>query len=266
MAKKHWHCVQTVVFGSKNKGFANTVPVERRTKHRFCKIAIRIVICPLALSLETACNRIAAMCFFTKTGFFQFWVTNHQVAENQSHFHHNLPLPIFTFAAALFIRTVKIGPFLAVFLCPGQCFFIFCLVVNSFVDTAFYFGHVHKFGAHSQVILKKIWIHHRTGNPHGSVTQRKVRFAFHLSHCQRSLYKTENFFLHISRNVLVAGILHIAAINSESRQTFLSVSGQRCCQINRSRTFGSVKTPNGFWHQRMRVHYFGSVAPRRGNC
>ena len=66
MTKQHTDRIQTVVFSGKNVWWAHAVPVISRIQHGFHKIAIRQMVGPMALTLETSSNGIVTERFFTK--------------------------------------------------------------------------------------------------------------------------------------------------------------------------------------------------------
>src|SRR5689334_12989670 len=91
MAKEHAHAVQRIVLSGYLEWFSDAVPVERRAKNRLQKVAVWIIIRPLALTLEARNDRIVAERFLAETGFGEAGVTNHQVTNDEGTFNHELP-------------------------------------------------------------------------------------------------------------------------------------------------------------------------------
>ena len=73
----------------------------------------------------------------------------------------------------------------------------------------------------------------------------------------------EDFFLHVGGNRFVAAVLHVAAVNAESRQSLLRVAGQHGGEINRAGPLGAVETPHGLGNDRVHVHRLAAVTPAR---
>ena len=73
--------------------------------------------------------------------------------------------------------------------------------------------------------------------------------------------KLEDLLANVGGNRRVVLVLHVAAVDAESGQAFLVVSGQHGGEINGAGPLGSVESPNGLGRQRIHVHRFGAVAP-----
>ena len=63
---------------------------------------------------------------------------------------------------------------------------------------------------------------------------------------------------------MVFRVLHVVPVNAEGRQSFLCMSRQYGSQIDGSRAFRPVKSPNGFGPVGVHVHRLGTVTPARG--
>ena len=64
---------------------------------------------------------------------------------------------------------------------------------------------------------------------------------------------------------MVANVLHVMAINGESRQTLLGVRSQHSRQIHRAGPLGAVEAPHRLNGLRIHVEGFHAVAPARGD-
>ncbi len=108
-------------------------------------------------------------------------------------------------------------------------------------------------------------IDNRACDPHRNTAHRQITFPLHARHGQASTGKTQQLFLDIRRNHLVARILHIMTIDRKCRNPFLVVRSQRSRQIDRARALGAVKAPDSFRAQRVHIDGFAAVAPARGH-
>ena len=223
------------------------------------------MVCPLSLSLKTTHDGIVSQRFFLEAHFQEFGVPAHQVAENHEHFDNVFPIGIQPFAVFLFCRDVEIFALidLAVFFCPCQGFFVFCFVINAFINAADNFAHIHLFIAHAQIGLEEVGIHDTAGNTHGYITDRKVAFPPHGSNGNTCPCETQEFFLYIFGNGPVACILYVMPVNAESRHAFLAVSSQGCSKIYRPWAFRAVESPDGLGHPSVIVDGFAAIAPAR---
>src|SRR5579863_4176254 len=95
MAQEHRGAVQAVVFSSHDVRLAYTVPVERARENGFEEVAVREVVGPLTLSLETACDRIPTACLLLEPKLIKFRVSNHKVPGDEGHLDAHLPVVIF---------------------------------------------------------------------------------------------------------------------------------------------------------------------------
>lgn len=77
--------------------------------------------------------------------------------------------------------------------------------------------------------------------------------------------ETQELLFDIGRNGVVTRILHIAAIDTESRQAFLGVGGEHGSEVNRTWTLGAIESPNSFGCKRVGIHRLRPIAPARGD-
>ena len=204
--------------------------------------------------------------FFTESERFEFGITHHQVAHDQGHLNNKLPIFfVLGFRLCQVFAVNDIFALFAIFLCPRQRFFIFFFIVNIVLHATDDFDLIDSFATHTEVILEEIRIDDRTGNSHTYGTDRQVRLAAHQSDRHRCTCKTQQFVAHIGRDVFRISILHFMSVDAEGRQSFLRVSCQYGCQVNGSRTFGPIKSPDSFHRVRVHVHRFASVAPAGGD-
>ncbi len=60
VTKEHANSIQGIVLGGQNERLSDAIPVEGRVENRFHKVAVREVVGPLALPLETGSDGIAS--------------------------------------------------------------------------------------------------------------------------------------------------------------------------------------------------------------
>jgi hypothetical protein len=149
-AEEHARAVERVVFGGDDVGRAFAVPIEGRVEDRLHEVAVREVVGPLALALETGGDRVVALRLFAESHFREHRISDHQIAGDQRHLHAVLPLAIELLAGAGGFRGVVIFAFRAVRLHPGEGLFIFGLVVLALAHAAGDFGHVDGLHPHAE--------------------------------------------------------------------------------------------------------------------
>jgi len=125
------------------------------------------------------------------------------------------------------------------------------MVINSIFNTSNKLNRLHKLSSHAQVILKKIGINHGAGNSHGGIPNGQVGFPFHIGYRKCGSDKPENLLFNILWNTHIIGILNISTINSENRESLLSITSQGRGKINSARAFRPVESPNCFGDQRI---------------
>ena len=266
MAEEHRNAVQRVVFGRQNLGFANAVPVERRTHERLGEIEIRPVVGPLTLSLHTCQQRIVAQSLFLEADFLQLRVSVHQIADNQHIFHCEIPVGIlFLTGLGLALLHVVVATFVrhTIFLRPRHRLLVFVLVVDFQLDATQNFDQIGVFRTHSEVVLEEIGIDNRASNAHTGVSKAQIRLSTHHRHSLRGTGEAKNFLSDIFRNRVVVEVLHVVAIDAECGQTLLCVGGEHGSQIDGSRALRSVEAPHRLRIVRIHIHRFRAVAPAR---
>ena len=268
MAEEHRNAVQRVVFGRQNLGFANAVPVERRTHQRLGEVEIRPVVGPLTLSLHTCQQRIVAQSLFLEADFLQLRVSVHQIADNQHIFHCEIPVGIlFLTCLGLALLHVVVATFVrhTIFLRPRHRLLVFVLVVDFQLDATQNFDQIGVFRAHSEVVLEEIGIDNRASNAHTGVSKAQIRLSTHHRHSLRRTGETKNFLGDIFGNRVVVEVLHVVTIDAECGQPFLGVGGEHGSQIDRTRALRAVETPHGLRIVRIHVHRLRAVAPARSH-
>src|SRR5690606_1389076 len=103
-------------------------------------------------------------------------------------------------------------------------------------------------------------------NTHRYRSDREIGFATHGGHSYTCLYKSQQLLLHIGGDVCVAIVLYIATVNAESRQTFLCVTGQCCCQVHSSWSLCAIKAPNSFGDLGIIIDGLTAITPTRSHC
>ena len=95
--EQHSKSVKNIVLCSQDVWFTCSVPVKGGVQHSFCKVTVRIEICPLSLSLETGCQSIVSDCFFRE---FRIKVVTavHQFFDDNCHLNNKLELLFFLFS------------------------------------------------------------------------------------------------------------------------------------------------------------------------
>ena len=73
--------------------------------------------------------------------------------------------------------------------------------------------------------------------------------------------EAKQLFLHVFRNGRILDVLHVMAVNAESRQALLRMRGQNGGQIYRAGALGGVQTPDGLDRAAVEIHRFAAIAP-----
>lgn len=196
------------------------------------KVAVGLVVGPLPLPLEAAHDGVAAQRFLVEAHFAELGVALHNVAADDGHLADEFPFR-FLLLRRMGPRVVVV-PGLAVGLGPGQRLLVFLLIVDAQIDAAEDFAHIHPLGADAEILLHQIRVEEGTGNAHGHRTNTHIGFVAHGRHRDGRLGETENFFLHIGGDRRIVHVLHIVAIDAESRQAALGVGGHDGGQIYRA--------------------------------
>ena len=114
-------------------------------------------------------------------------------------------------------------------------------------------------------MLQEVSINNGTCNTHAGITHGKIALTPHRGHSLCSTSETKDFLGNVSGDGIVVDILHIMAIDTESRQALLCVGSKYSGQINRTRAFCAVEAPHGFRVVRVHVHRLGAIAPTGGD-
>ena len=263
--KQHTQAIEHIVFGSQDVRFASAVPVERAVEQCFGKVAVRIEVGPLALTLETGCYGVVSHHLFFATCR-QVLVAVHKVLDDDHHLHHKFPVLILLFATLLQEFRILVPSFLAVFLGPCKCLFVFGLVVDFLGHAADNFHFVYRFHTHTQVFFDKGRVDNRATDTHTNRTDLQPALAAHRGCCHCCSTKAKQFLFHIFGNLFLVGFLHITAIDAKCRTTLLCMGGKHRCQIHCSRTLCAVKAPYTLYGQWVKVHGFRTIAPAWCYC
>ena len=217
VAEEHGDAVERVVFGGDDVGLADAVPVEGAVQDRLHEIAVGHMVGPLALSLKAGGDGVAAQRLFSVPEFGQARVAHHQVAGDERHLHRDLPVEVLLLAAALFLGGIVVLSFRTVLFHPGQRFFELVRVVDPFLGPADELDHVDDLYPHSQVVLEHRLVDDRPGDPHRYPAHRQVGLAAHGGHRQPGAGELQQLFLRVRRDLGLSGVLHVAAVDAESR-------------------------------------------------
>ncbi|MEN9991533.1 MAG: hypothetical protein RLZZ224_1235 [Verrucomicrobiota bacterium] len=261
VTKEHRHAIEAVIFRSDHERRATAIPVERSREDGFKEIAIRAVVGPLALTLEARADGVVALAFFGITFGREAWVTDHQVAGDESHFHGNFPLVIQLRAAAGGFWGVVILALVAVIADPSEGALVFLGVVDFVIDATEELGHIDRFHAHAEVFFKESLVDDRAGDAHRHAAHGEVRLTAHRSDGETGAAEAEDLFLDIGRDRGIARVLDIATVDTKSRKALLGVTGENSGEVNGAGAFRAIKAPDGFGDRRVHVHGFRAIAP-----
>ena len=160
---------------------------------------------------------------------------------------------------------VFIKIFAAFFFYPSQCLLIFFLIVNTFGHAANNFNLVNGFHTHSEILFKEFRRNNTSADSHCDRADLKIRFSAHRCDCYCRSCKTQYLFLNVIGNGRIVCVLNFVSVNSESGQTFLTMSCKNGRKIHRTRSFRAVESPNRFNGHRIHIHSFRTVTPTRRN-
>ena len=93
----HSKSVKNIVLCSQDVWLTCSVPVKGSIQHSFCKVTVRIEVCPLSLSLETSCQSIVSDCFFRECRI-KVVTAVHQFFDDNCHLNNKLELLFFLFS------------------------------------------------------------------------------------------------------------------------------------------------------------------------
>ena len=261
--EQHRRAVQAVVFGRHYERLTKAVPVERRAEHGFHKVAVRHVVGPLSLPLESGDDGVMALGLFAEPEFGEAWIADHQVAGDHHHFHDVRPNLVLLFLCALILGGVVVLSLDAVRTHPCVGLFELDRVVDSLVHAPDDLAHVDGFAAHAEVAFKEILVHDGSGDTHRHAADGEVGLAAHESDRHRRTRERQDLFADVVRDLRVGGVLHLASVNAERRKSLLRVGRQDRRQVHRAGTLRTVEAPHGLLRERIHVHRLGPVAPAR---
>ena len=258
--EEHAETVQHVVLRREDVGLADAVPVEGGVEERFRKVAVRIEVRPLPLTLEPGGDGVVTHHFlFASLG--QVRIAVHQVLDDDHHLHDKFPLLVLDFAGFLQLGRVLVKAFGALRLRPGERFFVFFLVVDLFGDAAHELYLVHGFHAHAEIFLDEAGIDDRAADAHRHRTDLQIGLAAHRGSRNRSAPEAEELFAHVVRDGGVVSFLHLMPVDAERRKTLLRMGGENGGEIDRARTLRAVEAPDRLDGVGIGVHGLGAVAP-----
>ena len=264
LAKQHAQAVEYVVLGSQHIGLARSGPVEGCIQQRFGEIAVGIEIRPLPLSLEPGRDGVVAEHFFLAV-VGQVRVAAHQVFDDAHHFDDEGPILFLLLRRFLDCGGVFVQALLALFAGPGKRTLKFRVVINFFGHAADDFDLVHAFHAHAQIFFDKGGINNRSADAHADGTDLQIALAAHGGGGDGRAPKAQEFFLYVGGDFGIVGVLHIVAVNAESRQAFLCVRRQNAGQVDRAGALRAVEAPYALDGQGIHIHGLRAVAPARGH-
>ena len=260
---KHSRAVERVVLCGKNRRLPAAVPVEIGVQKGLREVPVRHPVGPLTLSLETSGDGVVSKSLLLESHLAELRVAVHKIHHDDGHLHHKLPILVLLLTGLLLAFRVLVPALVrhAVFLDPGHSLLELLRIVYSKIHTPQDLDLIYTFIPHSQILLEEVGVHDRAGDAHRHATDGKVGLPSHLGHGHSATGKAENLLSHILRDRVVLKILDIVAVDSESRKSFLGVSGKNRGEINRPGTLRSVESPDGLRPVRVHVHGLGAVAP-----
>ena len=163
-AKQHRQTVERIVFGCKcGRGF-RAVPVKGRCHQRLGKISVREPVCPLPLSLESACNRVLSERFLMPSHVIQLRVAEQNIPHDHRHARNEIPIRLRRNHLGIghdFRQgrsRIAVVALAAVFPDPCAGFFIFPVIIDFQFHAAQNFHHGNPFRTDTEVFLQQIGI------------------------------------------------------------------------------------------------------------
>ena len=96
----------------------------------------------------------------------KIFVTVHKVLYDNAHLNGKFPILFFLLVCSLQIFGVFIKAHLAVFFRPFKSLFVLFLIINALGHSADNSPLVHRFNAHTEVILDKVRVNYRAAYAH----------------------------------------------------------------------------------------------------
>ncbi len=95
------------------------------------------------------------------------------------------------------------------------------MVVDAKLHSADEFSEIDRFATHSQIVLKEVGAHDRTGYAHAHRAHREVALPAHGGYSLCRAGKPQYLLGYIFRNGVVLKILYVMSVYSECRKSFL---------------------------------------------
>ena len=264
-SEQHRDAVESVVFGGEHIRGADSVPVERGVQDGFHEVAVRHVVGPLPLSLESGQDRVMPHAFFNEAVFAQIFIADHQVARDHRHLHGVFESLFRALFGKTLLAVVDVFADLAVLVGPGDRLLVFGRIVNVLVDAADDLGHIDRFAAHAEMFFIEIGLEDGAGDAHGDRTDGQIGFAAHLGGGDAGAGETQDLFGDVVGDLLFIGVLDVVTVNAERGQALLGMRGEHGGQIDGAGTFRAVEAPDRLDGMRIHVHGLGTIAPAGGH-
>ena len=264
MVEEHSHAVERVVLGGEHVGLACAVPVKRGTHQRLGEVKVGDIVGPLALALHTGSDGVVTQTLLLEAQLLETRVAVHQVVDDKHILYGELPVLVLLLAGLglaylLVVVVALIG--LAVLLGPSHGLLVLLGVIDTLVHTAQDFDQVHILGTHAEIVLEEVGVDDTSGDTHTGVTHAQITLAAHRSHSLCGTGKAQYFFCHVGRDSVVVEVLHIMAVDAESRQTLLGMGSQNGSQIHGARALGTVEAPDSLRIMGVHIHGLRTIAP-----
>ena len=117
---------------------------------------------------------------------------------------------------------------------------ILVFIVNFKRDAAQNLGHVHPFGAYSEIFLKYVRIAYAACNTHCHSADIDIRFVFHPADGNRRLGKSQYFFAYIRGNFGVVNVAYLFSVYGKCGKPFLCIRCHYRGKVYGSRALRSV--------------------------
>ena len=264
MTEEHSHAVERVVLGGEHVGLTCAVPVKRGTHQRLGEVKVGDIVGPLALALHTGSDGVVAQTLLLEAQLLETRVAVHQVVDDKHILDGELPVLVLLLAGLglaylLVVVVALIG--LAVLLGPSHGLLVLLRVIDTLVHTAQDFDQVHILGTHAEIVLEEVGVDDTSGNTHTGVTHAQIALAAHRSHSLCGAGKAQYLFCHVGWDSVVVEVLHIMAVDAESRQTLLGMGSQNGSQIHGAGALGTVEAPDSLGIVGVHIHGLRTIAP-----
>ena len=200
--KQHSETVEVVILGRENERRALAVPVKRRVEYSLGEVSVRHIVGPLALTLESAEDSVAAVRLLDVAHFGELRVAEHNVADDERHLRDKLPLLLVLCGVVLPFGRIDLETLRAVLLDPREFLLVFVVVVDAEVYAAENLNHVDPLGADSEILLHEVGICERAGDTHCDRAETAVRLAAHESYRDSAACEAEDLLLDVAGMVV----------------------------------------------------------------